>query len=164
MADARIEKFAEVVVEYCLEIKEGDVLLIRSETIAEPLIREAYRLAVRKGAYPHISLSLPGQREIFFKEAPDASLDWVSPLRVFEVEHIDAELTIMSSANSQELSGIDPARIARASKSYKPISGEMDGPCLMRDAGTALVRHAFPQLCGRAGRAYVAERLRRFRL
>ena len=36
-----LEKYARLLVDYCLEIREGDRLLIRTTTAAEPLVREA---------------------------------------------------------------------------------------------------------------------------
>jgi aminopeptidase len=130
-----------VLVEYCLNIQAGELLLIRAETVAEPLVREVLRLAARRGAHPHLTLSIPEQGALLLKEMPDSELDYVSPLRAQEVEHADAELTIMSSANSQDLSGIDPARVARRQLAYKPIrerwmARALTEPAALRWCGT----------------------------
>jgi aminopeptidase len=121
MADTRIERLAQVMVDYSLEIRAGDLFLISGEVCAEPLVREVYRLAVRKGAHPVLQLSLPGLTEIYFKEAPDESLDSLPPLALYEVEQANAYLEIMGGSNTQELSGVDPARMARASRARAPI-------------------------------------------
>ncbi len=121
MADQRIEKLAQVLVDYSLRLEKGDLFLIRAETAAEPLVREVYRLAVQRGAYAVTRIGLPGLGEIFLKEAPEESLDWVSPLTAYELEQMTALLTITASANTQELSGVDPARLARLGKSQRPL-------------------------------------------
>ncbi len=122
MADSRIEKLAQVLVDYSLEIRAGDVLRIRAETAAVPLVREVYRLAVRRGAQPLLRLGLSGLAPVFFREAPDEMFDKIPPLAMQETEGITADLTIMGEANTHELSGVDPSRIARVRKAYQPVS------------------------------------------
>ena len=121
MADQRIEKLAQVLVDYSLRLQKGDIFLLRAETAAEPLVREVFRRAVQLGAYPITRIGLPGLEEIFLKEAPEESLDWVSPLEAYESEQMTAYLTITASANTQELSGVDPARLARIRKSHTAL-------------------------------------------
>jgi aminopeptidase len=150
MADRRVEKLAKVLVEYSLGIKPGDIFLIGAETTAEPLVREVYRLAVRLGAVPSITFTFPGQSEIQYKEAPDDALDLISPITLYSLENADAWLTISSSANSQELSGVDPARIARKMKANDPIRKVQmeriftDNP-LLRWTGTLFPNHGQAQ-------------------
>jgi aminopeptidase len=45
-----LQKYAHLLVNYCLEIKEGEKLFIQTTTLAEPLVREVYREALRAGA------------------------------------------------------------------------------------------------------------------
>ena len=52
MPDPRLEKFAQVLVDYSLEIKAGDLMRIRGSSVVEPLAREVFRAAVRKGRAP----------------------------------------------------------------------------------------------------------------
>ncbi len=42
-----LEKYAQLLVNYCLDIREGDRLFIQTTTLAEPLVREVYRAALR---------------------------------------------------------------------------------------------------------------------
>lgn len=121
MTDIRVEKLAHVLVEYSLRIKQGDVLVISAETVAEPLVREVVRLAARKGAHPVLRLTLPGIDEILMKESPDAALDWVSPFRAHEVEQMNAQLSIWADTNTQSMSSVPPARVARRQKAYHKL-------------------------------------------
>ena len=116
-----IVHLAQVLVDYSLEIRSGDLFRIRGEMVAEPLMREVYRFAVRKGALPFIDASLPGIGEIFLKEAPDELLSFVSPIDRFKVETITADLAILADSNTQHLSGTDPARMARLQSSRRPL-------------------------------------------
>ena len=42
MADTRVEKLAQVLVDYSLRIKNGDKVVIQGSTAAAPLIRALY--------------------------------------------------------------------------------------------------------------------------
>lgn len=122
MPDARVEKLAEVLVNYSLEIRPNDLFLISAETTTAPLVREVVRLAARRGAHPVLRLALPGVQEIVLKESPEEALDWVSPLAEAEIEQITAQLTIWGEANTHELSGAPPACAARARKAQSGLS------------------------------------------
>ncbi len=121
MADPRIEKMAKVLIEYSLKIKKGDVLLINGGPQAAPLIREAYRAALRRGALVETKIILDGMQEIFFAEASKAQLEWVSPITRYRIKKIDAELGIGAPANTRALTSADPKRMATAAKASKPL-------------------------------------------
>jgi aminopeptidase len=46
-----LSKYADLLVNYCLDIQQGDKLFVSSTTLAEPLVREVYRHALRAGAF-----------------------------------------------------------------------------------------------------------------
>jgi aminopeptidase len=66
MIDPRVAKMADVLVNYSLEIKQGDKLLIGSTPLAAPLVREVYRAALRAGGHPVVRISLAGIDEIMY--------------------------------------------------------------------------------------------------
>jgi len=117
--DPLIERLASLLVEYSLEIKPGDLFVIRGETTHEPLLRELYRLSVRIGAEPVLRISLPGQAAVFYTEASDDTLELPSRFDEFLDEHEAAELVLLGSAIPYALSGVDPARIVRHSNAHR---------------------------------------------
>lgn len=119
MADMMIEKLARVLVEYSLAIEPGDQFVVMASVAAEPLVREVFRLAARRGAHPIARISLPGLDEILLKESPEETLDDVPALARQDFAQADAILTIMGSMNSQALSGVPPARMARAARAQQ---------------------------------------------
>lgn len=120
--DPMVVRLAQVLVDYSLEIKSGDLFRIRAETVAEPLMREVYRQATRKGAFVYVEAVLPGLAEIFLKEAPEELLDYVSPIDQFAIENITAYLSLFADSNTQHLAGVDPTRFARRQKANRPIT------------------------------------------
>ena len=53
-----LQKYANLLVNYCLDIKAGDWLYVSTTTLAEPLVREVYRFAVRAGAHVEVDWML----------------------------------------------------------------------------------------------------------
>ncbi len=116
MKDPRLEKLAQVLVHYCLDAKKGDLFQINSTPIASPLVLEVVRVALEVGAHPFVRLGLPGLSELFLKTAKKHQLEYVSPIREFEVEKIDKVLSIRASENTKALTNTDPEKqsIARS--------------------------------------------------
>ncbi len=116
MRDPRLEKFAQVLVNYCLGAEKGDAVLIRGESVAEPLIREIYAEALRAGAHPMLRLSLPGTSEAFYDIAKKHQLTYESPFAQHEIENIDKLMSVRATTNTKALSSVDPKKQAVARK------------------------------------------------
>ena len=67
MADSRIEKLAELLVNYSVAVKQGDKVAIQGEMLAEPLLRAVYIEVLKAGGHPYLVTPMPGQDEIFFR-------------------------------------------------------------------------------------------------
>lgn len=102
MLNPYLEKYARLLVDYCLEIQPGDRLLIRTTTLAQPLVKEVYRCALRRGGHVLLDLSFEGQNAIFMQEAGDDQLSFVSPLYRNAMEQFEAYLYIMAPFNLRE--------------------------------------------------------------
>jgi aminopeptidase len=108
-----LQKYANLLVHYCLEIKEGDKLYISTTTLAEPLLREVYRAAIKAGALVDFNMSFREQNRIFITEASDAQLDYVLPAFREMMETYDAYLVIRAPFNVKEDASNDPIKSKR---------------------------------------------------
>jgi aminopeptidase len=122
MRDPRLQKLAQVVVRYSLDIQPGDKLRIRCPVLAAPLVKEVYREAIRAGAHVHTRLALEDLNEIALREASDEQLTYVSELAQHEMEYFTADLYIWAETNTKHLTGVDPNRLALAQKAHAPIT------------------------------------------
>jgi aminopeptidase len=113
MSDPRVAKLGELLVNYSLELKPGQLLQIDAGTVAAPLVTEAYRAALRAGAHVRTRIDVEGLDVITVEEANDDQLVFVSEIERFEVEQVDAIMTIWGDRNTRALSGTDPARVSR---------------------------------------------------
>ena len=121
MRDMRVERVADVLVGYSLEIKEGEKVAIRGTYHAEPLILALYERCLERGAYPMIRSTLPAAEPLFYKLASDDQLQYVWETDKWLVENLDATFSILSDVNTRQLSRVDPARQVLAARSRKPL-------------------------------------------
>jgi aminopeptidase len=121
MTDPRYRKLAEALIGYALGIGAGDKVLISSTPLAAPLVREAYRAALRVGAHPEVQLVQEELREIMLREGSDEQLGYLSGMRLAEAAYYDARLQIGATENTMALSGVDPGRIALLQGAHAPV-------------------------------------------
>lgn len=131
-----LKTYANLLVSYCLELKKGQKLYIQSTTLAEPLVREVYRAAVKAGGYVDIHLEMRERNKIFMDNASDDQLDFVSPLNELVVKTYDAYLYIRAPFNLKEDSSIDPEK----RKKRSVASHELNQIFSKRNAEGTLVR------------------------
>jgi len=105
-----LKKYARLLTEYCLGIKTGDRLYLRSTTLAEPLVREVYRAAVRAGATVDTDLSFREQSRILLVEGNDEQLQHLSPLFKKAMQEYDTYLYIRAPFNLREDQNVDAER------------------------------------------------------
>lgn len=110
MIDNRLKKFATILVRYSLDLKKDDLFVISGSTLAAPLIKEVYQQAIEVGAHPFTHVGIDGLSEIYYKYSSDKQLKYVSPISRYEIEHIDASLSIISPENTRNMTNIDPEK------------------------------------------------------
>ena len=62
--DPRIERWAKTLVNYCLEVQPGQMVLMIATPVAEPLVAEVYRETLRAGGHPVAQIYQPALEEI----------------------------------------------------------------------------------------------------
>ena len=115
-------KYAKLLLDYCLEIKSGQSLYIKSTTLAEPLIRELFREGTRLGANVVVDMSFEGQNKIFLDNAGDDQLTFVSPNHREAMNEFDAYLYIKAPFNLREDQNVDREKRKKRSEGLKEIS------------------------------------------
>jgi aminopeptidase len=116
--------FAGLLAGYCLEVEPGQQILVRSTTLASPLLLELQREILERDAWPLMRIELPGQTAGFHRHARDRHLDLYSPLAWDEAKKADASLAIQAPENTRALVGIDPERLRRAALGRQPLRQE----------------------------------------
>jgi aminopeptidase len=110
--DPRVTNLARILVDYSLEVREGETCIIRAPSAAEPLVAAVYEEVLTAGAHPVVALSFAGQSSAYFRHASDAELEWISPVAEWEAKGADCNVVIGADENTRELSGVAPERQA----------------------------------------------------
>ena len=113
MTDPRVTKLADLIVNYSLELKPGEIVRLDGGTVAAPFVRELYREALRAGANPRTRVEVEEIDVIAVGEASEEQLTFISEIDRFEVEKLDAIVTIWGDRNTRALSQADPARVSK---------------------------------------------------
>lgn len=104
-------KLAQLVVQYSLDVKKGQMIAMQGSTEAIPLIRELYREIVRAGAYPEVMLQFPGQEYILVSESSDEQLTHESTVERHIIERCDALILVQSDPNPYETSRLPASKL-----------------------------------------------------
>jgi aminopeptidase len=121
MLDPRIERLASVLVSYSTAVSADDLVLIESSPLAAPLVRAVYGRVLEAGGHPQARIAVDGVAEHLLKHGSDEQLEWLNPARVEEFERADVRMVFESEYNTRSLSGVDPARQARASRARERL-------------------------------------------
>ena len=113
--------FAALLCDYCLRPEPDEQVVVRSTTLAAPLLLELQRALLEREAWPLLRVSLPGQERGFWDAARDRHLDGFPAVELAEAEGTAASLAIHAPENTRALAGVDPARTARAARAREPV-------------------------------------------
>jgi SulP family sulfate permease len=119
--DPRIEKLADVMVNYSLELKQGDWVRVQGTTSALPFVKAFFKKAILAGANPFYMSVVDDLQEIWLKNATDEQLKFIPETLKYEAEHLDALMAVFGYENTKFLSNTDPKKQALAQIARKPI-------------------------------------------
>ena len=116
-----LEKYAQLLVDYCVELKPKERLYIKSTILAVPLIKEIYSYALSKGAIVEYDLDFQGKNARYYTHASKDALKSQPTLYAKAMHEFDAYIMVRAPFNLMEDQNIgkDNAAIRRAV--LKPI-------------------------------------------
>ncbi|UTI64204.1 aminopeptidase [Paraconexibacter antarcticus] len=112
---------ADLLAGYCLDVQHGQSVLIRSTTLAAPLLLELQRAVLQRSAWPILRVELPGQTRGYYEHAQDWMLDEFPDVTLAEAKKCHAQLGIQAPDDVHALAGVDPRRLARAQIARRPL-------------------------------------------
>jgi aminopeptidase len=152
MRDPRLEQYAKILVDTCIEVQPGWQVLVSSSALARPLVEEVSRQLARRGAYALLRLSLNGAgvNLAWAEEAPEELLDTPPAIDVHSFEQADGLIAIEAPENTREASALASDRLARLQAGFRPhmerifthdlpwVGCQYPTPALAQDAGMSL--------------------------
>ncbi len=120
--DPRVDKTAEVIVNYSSEIRAGDLVMIHMYSpLAEPLALAIQKHVLLAGANPVFRVDPTDAQVNLLKYASDDQLNYTDPVFMWLMENIDVRIALRAPVNTKSLSNADPERIARANRGSAPV-------------------------------------------
>ncbi|OGI02540.1 MAG: peptidase M29 [Candidatus Melainabacteria bacterium GWF2_32_7] len=119
------QKYAKVLVEYSVNVQKDNLVIIRGEAQAQPLILAIYEEVLKKGAHPIIRITLDGVNESYFRLASDEQLEFIDPFTKLEYDKIDKIISIGAPYNVKNMAKTNPARLAKRSAATKELSNKL---------------------------------------
>lgn len=111
MTDPRIDKLAEVLVDYSTAVRPGDKVVIQGETTGAPLLTAVYARVLQAGGHPLLMAMLPGTDELLYRYASDEQLEHVPESVKLVMETYDVRIGIHAADNTKAMSHVDPTRM-----------------------------------------------------
>lgn len=121
--DPRVERHAEILVDYCIDAEPGDDVIVSAPSIAENLVVAIHGRLGAVGATPRLHWQLPRARDAYHG-AMDVEQYRTPEHQLAEIETADAAIFVLSHRNAHEGSGVDLEKKAAASQAKKPIYDE----------------------------------------
>lgn len=122
MKDPRLEKLANILVNYSTKVQKGEKVLISSHVVARPLIIEVIKAVQKAGGYPYVELLddevVRTTRLVVNEEYFENLAKW----RKVQYEDIDAYIAIRAVENDSELSDVPVENKRMAARMLQPVS------------------------------------------
>ncbi len=119
MRDPRLDKLADVLVNYSTAVRPDDLVRIWGPPVTRPLIVALYRAVLAAGGHPHVEMVPDECAEIKLDLASEEQLRFENPIALYTIERVDVSIGLWGEDNTKSLSGTDPARQALVSQARK---------------------------------------------
>lgn len=110
MIDKRIKNLANILVNYSIQVKPGDWVVIFSAMGAYPLSKAVFQQVIQAGGQANILFDSDELTELILRESSNEQLKWISPLDDLIYSNADAFIVMRAPENTRVFSGVDPLK------------------------------------------------------
>jgi aminopeptidase len=115
-------KMAKIMTEYSQPVNKGDFVVIQAGNgEATPLVQALYEAVLQRGGNPMALGGTPGLSERFFMLADEDQLNFLNPVVMAMVEHVNISFNIFAASNTKSLATVDPEKLAINQKAARPF-------------------------------------------
>jgi aminopeptidase len=108
------EKLANLSVNYSINVKKGDRIVIMGSVLAKELLLALKAEVLKAGGHPLIVPELDGEDEIFFKYASDEQLGYFDDIYLVFAREFAGYIQIFADYNTRKLTNVDPKKLGRS--------------------------------------------------
>ena len=122
MNDPRVDKLAQVLVNYCAEVQPNQTVALDGHLVTRPLMVATYREIIRAGGHPFVIWRDSEMQEIFIKEGSDDQLSHTPEAVKLLLATCASYISILGTDNTRSLNNTDPARQQLLSRSRMDLN------------------------------------------
>jgi aminopeptidase len=152
MRDPRIEQYARIMIETCIDVQPGWQVLVGGGYLGRPLIEEVVRQIGRRGAYALLRVGFGGNllmSHAWAREVPIELLENPAPLEKKVLEEVDAYIVVVAPENTRDIVNLSEERLNAMQTGTRPslervfageipwVGGQFPTPALAQEAGMA---------------------------
>ncbi len=131
-----LKKYADLLLHYCLDVREGQRLFVSTSFLSEPLLLEIHREATKSGVAVEFDLAFRNKMSAFWEQAHNSVLDMEPALHLYAMENFDAYLAIRAPYDMHE----DALATAEQKKRRAAAGAKANQAYFSRTADKSLVR------------------------
>ncbi len=120
--DLRSRKLAKLAVNYSLEIKPKQKVIIKGDIDSIPFLTDLYKEIILKGGYPIVKFNLPNTEDFFFKYAKQHQIGFFPKYWFDTVKSANAYIRVYTEHNTRELTSSNPKKQTQRNSILHPIS------------------------------------------
>ncbi len=121
MVDNRVEKLADLIVNYSVGVKPGDKVWIRSDIDGRPLILALYKKVLQAGGLPYVTAEIDEVNSTLFKYGSDEQVQYVAGPTKLVYETTDVMIRVLAEENTHALNGADSNKMVLWSQGRKEV-------------------------------------------
>ncbi len=121
MDSSLIERWADLLVDYCLGVRPGETIALSADLAGRELVEACYRAVVPRGGLPFVRLEPPGLADFFLAHATDDQLAQTPEWAVREAQATSARIRIAAEVAPAQAAAIDPRRQAVRERALAPV-------------------------------------------
>jgi len=116
VTDIRLQRLADVLVNYSTEVQPGQWVGILGDVAALPALREVYSAVLKAGGNPSLIISDEYMSREFLREANDDQIAWLDPSQTLYYDKGDAYIRFGGGNNTRAMTHIDAKRVQQVAK------------------------------------------------
>lgn len=126
MKDARMEKLADILVNYSCSLKKGEKILIEASGVPADMVTEIVKKVYEAGGYPFVELGDNKVKRAVLNGMSEELAVKMAEYDAYRMAQMDAYIGIRGGSNSLELSDVPDENMSLYSKFYShPVHHEL---------------------------------------
>ena len=114
MCDPRLNKLAEVLVQYSVGVKKGDLVAISADPHSMPAVEAVFEAVLREGGHPSFRPRSESLQELTLRLGSDEQIQHVCPFETYHFNNCDVLIVLRQPINTRFLGRVNPGKIAMA--------------------------------------------------